>query len=40
MKYGLNNDLGSANNVNRTQNSANVNKNFIKYLLREIKKIK
>lgn len=40
MKYGLNNDLGNANNVNRTQNSAIVNKNFVNNLLREIKKIK
>ena len=40
MNYGMNNNLGKANNVNRTQNSANVNKNFINYLLREIKKIK
>lgn len=40
MQYGLNNNLGSANNTNRTQNSAKVNKNFINYLLKEIKKIK
>ena len=36
----MNNNLGTANNVNKTQNSAKINKNFMNYLLREIKKIK
>lgn len=41
MQYGLNNNLGSANNINnRTQTSSKVNKNYIKYLLKEIKKIR
>lgn len=40
MQYGLNNELGTANRLSTGKSSSYNNKNFIKYLLREVKKIK
>lgn len=37
--YGLNNNLASANNTNKTQNSAKSNKNFINNLIKQMKKL-